>query len=203
MRHFLAPALCALVLSACSDEGEPNAGYGGGMTEESRQDSALPKADPWPAGQAEADRAADAATESFVQAAASSNLLEIRSSERALERSRSDAVTAFARQMISDHQQAAGELDRALQGTSLTAPSTMTAQHQAQLEALDDVADDRFDAEYVALQTRAHKEAVQLFSEYAENGQNSEIRGFATTLLPKLQAHLNEVAALNVPDTDG
>lgn len=202
MRHFLAPALCALMLSGCSDEGEPNAGYGGGMTEESRQESALPETPTRPAVQGEADGAADAGTESFVRTAASSNLLEIRSSERALERSGNETVTAFARQMISDHQQAAGELDRALQGTSLTAAGGLTSAHQAQLDALDDVADDRFDVEYLALQTRAHEEVVELFSGYAENGQNPEIRGFATTLLPKLQAHLNEVAALHVPGTD-
>jgi putative membrane protein len=202
MRHFLAPALCALVLSGCSDDGEPNAGYGGGMTEESRQESALPETAAGPSVQGEADRAVDAATESFVRTAASSNLLEIRSSELALERSGSDAVTAFARRMISDHQQAAGELNRALQVTSLTAPEGLTSAHQAQLDALDDVADDRFDAEYLTLQTRAHEEAVELFSGYAENGENPEIRGFAATLLPKLQAHLNEVAALNVPGTD-
>ena len=40
------------------------------------------------------------------------------------------------------------------------------------------------------MQLQAHKEAVELFSEYAKDGDNSELKSWAGQTLPHLKEHL-------------
>ncbi len=131
----------------------------------------------------------------FVTMAASSNMLEIQSSQMALERAKSEDVKAFANQMIQDHTKATEEMTALLQKKGMTPPATMEAKHQQLLQGL---ADDKsnFDKAYAELQRAAHEEAVGLFSAYAGSPDDSDLGAFAQKTLPTLQVHLEHANAL-------
>jgi putative membrane protein len=137
----------------------------------------------------------------FLRVATSANLLEIVSSQLALEQAQSEEVRRFAEQMIADHTAATQELAR-VSGTpapDLTAdPAALLDTHHAErLAALRGTAAESFDAAYVTLQRQAHEEAIYLFQDYATNGQEGPVKEFAEATLPKLQSHFD--AAQDLP----
>jgi putative membrane protein len=70
------------------------------------------------------------------------NLFEVESSKLALERSRSDAVKAFAKRMIEDHSKAGVRIREVLAQARLTMPDErLDARHIAQMQELRDAGD--------------------------------------------------------------
>lgn len=136
----------------------------------------------------------DAAT--FVNMATSSNMLEIQSSEMALQRASSEDVKSFANQMIQDHTKASQEMAAVLQKKGMAAPAELEPNHKQMLQELADNTAN-FDAAYVQLQRAAHEEAVGLFTSYSNNPDDQELGAFAQKTLPTLQMHLDHVTKLN------
>jgi putative membrane protein len=131
------------------------------------------------------------AASQFVREAALVNLLEIESSRLALEKAERAQIKEFAQRMIDDHTKAGDALTAAVQkvGGSLTIPNTLAKSQQKQLDKLRAASGRKFDRQYVRMQTRAHDQAVKLFSAYAESGDEVALRQFCETTLPTLQEH--------------
>lgn len=132
----------------------------------------------------------------FVNMATSSNLLEIQSSEIALQRAKSEDVKAFANQMIQDHTKATEEMTALLQKKNIAAPKELDPKHKQMLQELTDNKTN-FDAAYVAMQQAAHQEAVGLFTSYSANPDDPDLGAFAQKTLPTIQMHLEHVTKLN------
>jgi len=136
----------------------------------------------------------DAAT--FVTMATSSNMLEIQSSEMALQRASSEDVKSFANQMIQDHTKASQEMAAVLQKKGMAMPADLDPKHKQMLQELADN-NANFDAAYVQLQQAAHEEAVGLFTSYSNNPDDQDLGAFAQKTLPTLKMHLEHVTKLN------
>lgn len=134
--------------------------------------------------------------QTFVNAAAISNLFEIQSSQLALSNATDDAIKAFAQHMIDDHSMAGDELKAAASGVGLTVPTDLDQATADKLVQLQAVTGEQFDLLYVQLQTGAHAEAVALFSGYAKGGDDEKLKAFAAKTLPTLHQHYEEVLTL-------
>lgn len=136
----------------------------------------------------------DAGTRRFLESAASSNQLEIRSSELALERTQNEETRAFARQMIAAHEEIGDRLSAVLSDARLARPVGMplTADHQDRLTRLQNTSDADFDEEYRRLQLFAHQEALVVFSEYSKTGRHDSLRNFAGTTFQQIEEHLDD-----------
>jgi putative membrane protein len=130
----------------------------------------------------------------FATMAASSNLLEIQSSNLALEQSETEEVRTFAEHMIEDHTAASEKMMTAAEADGVTVPAQMEDRHQAMLEDLAAAEGADFDALYLQMQVQAHEEAVALFDAYDEADTN--LGAFAAETLPTLEEHLTEVQQL-------
>ncbi|MFG1466752.1 DUF4142 domain-containing protein, partial [Xanthobacter sp. DSM 24535] len=53
-----------------------------------------------------------------------------------------------------------------------------------------------FDADYIAVQTKGHQDAVGLFGGYAKGGENPTLKAFAKKTLPMIEMHLQMCYAL-------
>ena len=103
-------------------------------------------------------------TGQFAAKATMSNMLEIETSRMALERTKQAAIRDYAQTMIADHTKAWQELDAILKEANANAPvSKLDATHQLVVDRLKKADAARFDREYVAVQVKAHEEAVALF----------------------------------------
>ncbi|MBS9719309.1 DUF4142 domain-containing protein [Tianweitania sp. BSSL-BM11] len=132
-------------------------------------------------------------TAEFVAMASSSNMFEIESSKLAEDKSKSDDVKAFAEQMIKDHIKA-GEEMKAAAGDMPAAK--LDPKHQDLLDKLKAAEGDDFDKQYVDMQKKAHTEAITLFTNYSQSGDDEKLVAFAKKTLPTLEMHKEHVEKL-------
>jgi len=131
----------------------------------------------------------------FVGAAGQASLVEIRTSEMALEKSTSPDVKAFAQMMIDNHKAAIDKLKAASSSASLAAPAEVLDDfHMRRINDLVETDGDAdFDADYAALQVDAHTDAIKLFEDYAKDtNATAQLKSYADEMLPTLQAHKAE-----------
>jgi putative membrane protein len=133
----------------------------------------------------------------FVATVASSDMFEIKSSQMALKASASDDVKSFAQQMINDHTKSSKKLKTAAAAEKIKVPVKTADKHQAMLAALDGKKGADFDRAYMEEQSKAHDEAVTLFSSYAEAGDEPKLKAFAAETLPKLKMHQEQAKKLS------
>jgi putative membrane protein len=131
-------------------------------------------------------------TEDFVTLAAQSDMLEIQSSKLALQKSDSDKTKTFAQKMIDDHTKTSTELKELVSSgkVKVSAPSALDKKHEAKLDKLTKLQGKDFTKEYDDMQVSAHKDAVSLFERYGKDGDNPDLKAFASKTLPALKEHL-------------
>lgn len=146
------------------------------------------------AGTARAQDAPDAQT--FATTAASSNALEIQSSQLALETLGAGEVRDFAELMVADHTLAAQKLVAAAQADGIMVSSDLQPTHAAELDKLKAADPQALPGAYTTMQVAAHDEAVTLFETYASSGPDGNLKTFAIATLPTLQHHQQVVQGL-------
>jgi putative membrane protein len=52
------------------------------------------------------------------------------------------------------------------------------------------------DSDYISSQIKAHQDAIALFQNESQNGQDPQLKAFAQKTLPKLEHHLHALQAL-------
>lgn len=137
-------------------------------------------------------------TADFVTQAAISDMFEIQSSQLALQQS-DEPTKAFAKQMITDHEKTAGEIKAMIQGGKVQAqiPTTLDSTHQNKLDTLKGLKSVEFTKQYHTDQVTGHKNTVDLYKRYAAEGDNPELKAFASKHLPHLEQHLTKAQELN------
>lgn len=135
----------------------------------------------------------------FANQAAASDQFEIKSSQLAATKSASPAVKAFAAMLITEHTKATNDLTAAAaQGRPAVTPvATMTAEQQANLDALDKAPRGAaFDTLYAQLQVPAHQNALATLQGYAVRGDQPMLKAFASKTVPVVQKHLTQAQGL-------
>jgi putative membrane protein len=128
----------------------------------------------------------------FTAMAASSDMMELQSSEMALQKAQSAEVKEFAEMMIKDHTTASQELKAAASTDGATVPTEMLPKHAEQVQALTGESGEDFDEAYIEAQVAAHKEALNLMQSYAEAGEGAT-KAHAAKTAPIIQMHLEHV----------
>lgn len=134
--------------------------------------------------------------QSFVDAAAAGGLFEVQSSELALKMAKADEVKSFAQMMIKDHEMANAALEGLAKKEGLTVPGALDKEHAAKIKTLEG-AGSQFDPPYVKAQLDGHQKTVKLFQDYASQGDNEALRGFAKETLPTLKAHFQKIEEIS------
>jgi putative membrane protein len=136
-------------------------------------------------------------TQQFVNKAAISDMFEIESSKLAQQKSDNNEIKHFAQKMVNDHTKTTNEMKpivQKIQGMQM--PSEMDVEHKSKLEQLRSASGAQFDQRYRMQQIEGHQAAVALFQDYANSGDNGELKAFAQKTLPDLRKHLQEAQAL-------
>jgi putative membrane protein len=135
--------------------------------------------------------------DAYVRMAAASDLYEIRSSQLAQTRTQNGALRDFAGMLIRDHTNTTTQLMAAAQAAGMPpmTPALMPMQRDmlSRLEAASGAA---FDREFTAQQAQAHQMALALHSNYASSGDTPALRQVASTAVPVIQHHLDQVRGM-------
>jgi putative membrane protein len=130
--------------------------------------------------------------EEFVKKAAIGDMFEIEASR--LVEPKADADTKpFAQKMIAEHTKTSEELKSLVQSGRVKAqiPTALDPEHQSKLDQLKQQSGDTLDRTYDQMQVQAHKEAITLFENYAQTGDNPDLKDWAAKTLPHLKEHLS------------
>ncbi|MBA3697374.1 MAG: DUF4142 domain-containing protein [Planctomycetes bacterium] len=126
----------------------------------------------------------------FIKRATIAGMMEARACEAALKRNLTAEEQSFAKQLMSDHQKANDELSAIAKRKGYTPPANLPDDEQDKLAKMGGIKDKDFNEEFLEHQITCHKKVVDLFEDQAEDGKDTELRGFAAKHLPTMKAHL-------------
>lgn len=137
-------------------------------------------------------------TPDFVQQVAMSDLYEVEAGKIAAAKGQSDAAKQFGQHMVEAHAQTTAELKGVVEAEKIdvTLPMALDEKHQRMIEDLNAAHDADFDKTYARQQVSAHEKAVDLFSRYADKGDDAVVKAFAAKTLPVIKQHLEEAKKL-------
>lgn len=183
-----AASLAALALAACGDNVDM-----ADTTDPMTDDPAMTDTTTADTNMAANDaEAAIREGQEFVNAAGQAGMVEIRTSEMALEKAQSPEVKAFAQKMIDDHTAANEKLMAAATAAALAPPpATLDDFHMRRINDLVETdGDEDFDADYMALQVDAHNDVIGVLEGYSsDTNAIPQLKMFADEALPTIQAH--------------
>ncbi len=178
LAQYASLAASLVILAAC------DAKSGGGKIDPS---APVAEAD-LPASVAELDVQIKEAQD-FVTAAGQATLVELRTSEMAIERAANADVKAFAQSMIDQNRAISDSLTAAAGGAALALPPDVLDDFH--MRRINDLAegdgDADFDADYMAVQVDAHADAIKVFEAYVKDGDIPQMKTFAEESLPLLR----------------
>jgi len=126
----------------------------------------------------------------FTTLAAQGGIAEGELGKLAQQKSRNEAVTAFANRMIDDHGMSNAQLTQRAKQAGLTLPTEPAPDQLEMRQKLSGLNGAAFDAEYMRAQVTEHQKTVQLLLWVIASGENAELQHFATALLPDVMHHL-------------
>jgi putative membrane protein len=136
-------------------------------------------------------------TPEFIRTATISDMYEVEAGKIAAEKGKSDAVKQFGQRMVEAHSQTTEELKGIVQQANIKVDlPELDAKHQLMIEDLIAAHPEDFDKTYAKQQVSAHERAENLFSKYAEKGDNEVVKAFAAKVLPVIKQHLEEAKKL-------
>lgn len=131
----------------------------------------------------------------FAMEAARSDRFEIASGQLALRRSANAEVRMMAQHIIRDHRASSARLARIARMHGIALPRFPAPLQQWALDTVATRTGLTFDRHFIALQVRAHEQAIMLYRHEIRWGTNRHLRAFARAGLPALVMHLEMARA--------
>jgi putative membrane protein len=133
----------------------------------------------------------------FVKKVAKSNNAEVELARLAEKKADSREVKEFANQMIRDHSKANRELGELAASKGMDMPKGTPLSEDVSAVHLKMLSGKSFDEAYVKAMVDDHKDAVAMFEKTADSAQDSDVKHFASKMLPTLREHLTRIEQIN------
>lgn len=131
----------------------------------------------------------------FIDNAAHGGLAEIDLGKLA-QKSANPDVRRLANRMIADHTKINARLSAVADADGVAAPQTLDIEHQKLREKLANEHDGNFDRDYAHAMVIDHDQAIKLFQQEEQWGDDAQLTRFARNTLPTLQEHRRMAVAL-------
>lgn len=125
----------------------------------------------------------------FATKAAQGGIQEVRLGELAEQQAATPEVQQFGHRMVADHGQSNEQLTQIMQGKGIELPEEMPKEGQELYDELQGKAGAEFDQAYMDEMLRDHQADIEEFQQYAETGQDRDLKSFAEQTLPILEQH--------------
>ena len=127
----------------------------------------------------------------FLVSAAEINLEEIQLGQLAQTRGTTSHVKELGKMMETEHTKALADLQTLAVKKQITIPTTLTENGMDANKKLLDAKGSKFDKEYADMMVSGHKDAIDKFQKASTDAQDTDIRNWATAMLPALRIHLD------------
>jgi len=146
-----------------------------------------------PAGGETSPNSLSSRDRTFVMQAGQLSMMEVELGRLAVQRGSSAGVKQYGQEMVEDHTRANQELMQLAMQKQVELPTEMSTQNTALMERLSGLSGTSFDTAYKQAMIDSHNQAIALFQAQSQQGQDPELKAWATQKLPNLQAHLKMV----------
>lgn len=126
----------------------------------------------------------------FIKMAYQENLAEVKAGQAAQQKSQNQQTKDFAQTLVQDHQQALDQLKKLADQKNVQVSDQLDARHQRMIDELSSLSGADFDKRFMNAQIRAHKHALSLYQQAAQNNTDSDVKQFAQQNVAALQHHL-------------
>jgi putative membrane protein len=150
-----------------------------------------------------ADSALSSGDSDFVKDAAKGNITEIDLGHLAAQKATNPEVKAFANRMIRDHSKANEELTTLAASKGLDVSKSAPISEDISSIHLKMLSAKSFDEAYIKLMIDDHKEDVAAFQKESEMAQDTDVKRFASKILPILKGHLTKIEQIQTDFTAG
>src|SRR5579872_6754345 len=99
----------------------------------------------------------------------------------------------FAQKEITDHTKLTDEIKSMASAGKVhaTVPTALDREHQQKLDRLQTLSGKQFDDAYNKGAVESHESMVGLLQQYAQNGDNGDLKQWSSKMLPELSQHLS------------
>lgn len=146
-----------------------------------------------PAGGQTSPNSLSSRDRTFVMQAGQLGMMEVELGRLAVQRGSSAGVKQYGQEMVEEHTRANQELMQLAMQKKVELPTEMSTQNTALMERLSGLSGKSFDTAYKQAMIDSHKQAIALFQAQSQQGQDPQLKAWATQKLPNLQAHLKMV----------
>ena len=131
----------------------------------------------------------------FAVEAADDGMLEVQLGTLALTKASSPQVKQYAQMMVDDHTKANDELKALAQQKNITLPTTLSNESQRIYDNFKEKTEG-FDKDYMDQMVKDHRDVIDDFEEQAKEGEDAQVKTWASSKLVALQSHLQEAERL-------
>jgi putative membrane protein len=127
----------------------------------------------------------------FAVEAADGGMLEVQLAQLAIANAASKQVKDFAQSMVKEHSKANEELKSLATQKNITLPGTLSEESKKEYDKLAEKRGEDFDEAYCDFMVKDHKDDIDKFKKEADDGNDADIKSWASEKLPTLQHHLS------------
>ena len=146
-----------------------------------------------PAGGQTSPNSLSSRDRTFVMQAGQLSMMEVELGRLAVQRGSSAGVKQYGQEMVEDHTRANQELMQLAMQKKVELPTDMSTQNTALIDRLSGLSGKSFDTAYKQAMIDSHNQAIAVFQAQSKQGQDPDLKAWATQKLPNLQAHLKMV----------
>ena len=132
----------------------------------------------------------------FINNAAIGGMSEVQAGQIAVDRATDNNLKQFGQQMVTDHTRINTELMQLAQQKGVTPPAMLDGDAQQQIDKLNSSNGNDFDSQYIQDQVKDHQDTVKLFQNEINQGQDPDVKAFASRNLPIIQHHLDMIKGI-------
>lgn len=134
----------------------------------------------------------------FAVDAADGGLYEVQIGTLALTKATSPEVKQFAQMMVDDHTKANNELKDLAGNKGIALPDVISEKCQKKYYDIDQKnKGEEFDKAYMEQMVKDHKDDIDKFEKEANNGNDAELKAWASGKVATLRHHLEEAERIN------
>ena len=126
----------------------------------------------------------------FAVEAADGGMLEVQLGKLAQTKGSSNEVKTFGEMMVTDHTKANEELMTLATQKNITLPSVLSEESQKTYNDLAEKTGSDFDDAYIDFMVKDHKDDVDAFKKQAEDGNDMDLKSWASGKVSTLEHHL-------------
>lgn len=135
--------------------------------------------------------------EKFMIEAAQGGMMEVKLGELASTKAQNAEVKAFGKKMVEDHTKANNDLKELAKKKNIQLPNDMSSDQKEMYEKLTKLSGAEFDKEYVSAMVDDHDEDLEAFQDQADDAEDAALKAFAAKYAPIIKSHYEMIKAIN------